>query len=152
MIQLKGISIGLLVVLALLILQSLGGVFQIRNYKEAVKRVHKLGNVGIGQKRGSFLNGHVVIIACDNNGIITGAEALDGISVWSRFHPINTFLDKELVGTSIYEFLNITEQFSKKQFKKYKGYVRALEALEARLTGKELTREQEKYMEKKRKH
>ena len=74
MIQLKGISIGLLVVLALLILQSLGGVFQIRNYKEAVKRVHKLGNVGIGQKRGSFLNGHVVIIACDNNGIITGAE------------------------------------------------------------------------------
>ena len=133
MIQLKGISIGLLVVLALLILQSLGGVFQIRNYKEAVKRVHKLGNVGIGQKRGSFLNGHVVIIACDNNGI-------------------NTFLDKELIGTSIYEFLDITEQFSKKQFKKYKGYVRALEALEARLTGKELTREQEKYMEKKRKH
>ena len=98
------------------------------------------------------MNGHVVIIACDNNGIITGAEALDGISVWSRFHPINTFLDKELVGTSIYEFLDITEQFSKKQFKKYKGYVRALEALEARLTGKELTREQEKYMEKKRKH
>lgn len=152
MIQLKGISIALLVVLALLILQSLGGVFQIRNYKEAVRRVHKLGNVGIGQKRGSFLNGHVVIIACDNNGIITGAEALDGISVWSRFHPINTFLDKELVGTSIYEFLDITEQFSKKQFKKYKGYVRALEALEARLTGKELTREKEKYMEKKRKH
>ena len=36
--------------------------------------------------------------------------------------------------------------FDKKEFKKYQGYVRAFEALEARLLNKDLTREQEKYM------
>ena len=53
------------------------------------------------------------------------------------------------MGTSIFEFLEMTEGFSKKEFKKYQGYIRALEALEVRLTDRELTREQEKYMDKK---
>lgn len=149
MMQLKGPSILLLIFMILLILQSIGGFLQIQDYRKAVRRVHKLGNVGIGQKRGSLLNGHIVIVACDSKGIITGAEALDGIGVWSRFHPISTFLGKTLVGSSIYEFLRETENFTKKQFKQHRGYVRALEALEARLTGSELTREQEKYMAKK---
>lgn len=147
--QLSGISILILVVFVLLAVQSFGGYLQIKDYQKAVRRVHKLGNVGMGQKKGSFLNGHVAIIACDNDGIITGAEVLDGIGVWSKFHPVDSFLGKKLVGTSIYEFLDITEGFSKKEFKKHQGYVRALEALEIRLNGNELTREQEKYMDKK---
>lgn len=147
--HLKGTSILLLGLLILLILQSIGGVLQVRDYRAAIRRVHKLGNVGIGQKRGSLLNGHIVIVACDSEGVITGAEALDGIGVWSRFHPISTFLGKALVGSSIYDFLSETENFTKKQFKQHRGYVRALEALETRLTGRELTREQEKYMAKK---
>lgn len=147
--HLKGTSILLLGLLILLILQSIGGVLQVRDYRAAIRRVHKLGNVGIGQKRGSLLNGHIVIVACDSEGVITGAEALDGIGVWSRFHPISTFLGKVLVGSSIYDFLSETENFTKKQFKQHRGYVRALEALETRLTGRELTREQEKYMAKK---
>jgi hypothetical protein len=71
---------------------------------------------------------------------------MDGIGVWARFHPVDTFLGKKLVGSSIYDFLDITESFDKKTFKKHQGYIRALEALEVRLTDKELTREQEKYM------
>ena len=149
MLQLKGTSIVLLIFLVLLILQSIGGFLQVQDYRSAVRRIHKLGNVGIGQKRGTLLNGHIVIVACDSEGIITGAEALDGIGVWSRFHPISTFLGKTLIGNSIYDFLGETESFNKKQFKQHRGYIRALEALEARLTGRELTREQEKYMAKK---
>lgn len=148
MLQINGISILLLILLSLLVLQSVGGVFQIRNYKKAVRRVHRLGNVGIGQKRGRLLNGHVVIIACDNTGIITGAEAMDGVSVLARFHPIDRFIDRELIGSSIFDFLDITAQFTEKQFKHYKGYIRALEALEVRLTDRELTREQEKHRKK----
>ncbi len=144
--KLSGLSIALIILLVLLVLQSIGGYIQIQDYRKAVRRMHKLGNVGLGQKRGRFLNGHVAIIACDNEGIITGAEVMDGIGVWARFHPVDTFLDKKLVGSSIFEFLDITEEFDKKKFKKYRGYVRALEALEARLLDKELTREQEKYM------
>ncbi len=145
--KLSGISIALIILFSLLILQSIGGFIQIQNYRKAVRRMHKLGNVGLGQKRGRFLNGHVAIIACDSEGIITGAEVMDGIGVWARFHPVDTFLDKKLVGSSIYDFLDITETFDKKTFKRYRGYVRALEALEVRLTDRELTREQEKYME-----
>ncbi len=144
--KLSGLSIALIILLVLLVLQSIGGYIQIQDYRKAVRRMHKLGNVGLGQKRGRFLNGHVAIIACDNEGIITGAEVMDGIGVWARFHPVDTFLDKKLVGSSIFEFLDITEEFDKKKFKKYRGYVRALEALEARLLDKDLTREQEKYM------
>ena len=48
-------------------------------------------------------------------------------------------------------FIEKTEGLTKAQFNRWRGYVRALEALDARLSGKELTREQERYMEKKRK-
>lgn len=149
--EIKGISIALLVVLILLVLQSIGGVLQIQDYRKAVKRVHQLGNVGLGQKKGKLLNGHIAIIACDNDGIITGAEALDGIGVWSRFHKVDTFMGKPLVGSSIFDFLEMTEHFSKKEFNRWKGYVRAFEALEVRLTDRELTREQEKYQKNKNK-
>ena len=144
--KLSGLSIALIILLVLLVLQSIGGYIQIQDYRKAVRRMHKLGNVGLGQKRGRFLNGHVAIIACDSEGIINGAEVMDGIGVWARFHPVDTFLDKKLIGSSIFDFLDLTEEFDKKQFRKYRGYVRALEALEARLLDKDLTREQEKYM------
>ena len=148
--KISGISIMIFVILVLLVVQSIGGFLQIQDYRRAIRRVHGLGNVGIGQRRGRFLNGHVAMIACNSEGIITGAEVLDGIGVWSRFHQVNSFRGKELIGNSIYPFLEMTEGFTKKERRHWQGYVRALEALEARLQGKELTREQEKYMEKKK--
>lgn len=148
--KLSGVSILLLIVLALLILQSLGGVLQIKDYRRAVRRMHQLGNVGLGQKRGRFLDGHVAIIACDDKGIITGAEVMDGIGVLSRFHERDTFLGQPLVGNSIFTLLEMTEDLDKKNWKRWQGYIRALEALEVRLTDRELTREQEAYMETKR--
>lgn len=146
--KIPGISIALIILLGLMILQSIGGYLQIKDYRKAVRRLHKLGNVGLGQKRGRFLNGHVAIIACDNDGVITGAEVMDGIGVWARFHPVDTFLGKKLVGSNVFDFLEMTKDFDKKTFKKHQGYLRAFEALELRLTDRELTREQEKYMTK----
>ena len=142
----KQVAAALIILFVLLVIQSIGGYIQIQNYRKAVHRRHKLGNVGLGQQRGRFLNGHVAIIACDKDGIITGAEVMDGLGVWARFHPVEQFLGKKLVGSSIFDFLAMTEDFDKKRFKKHQGYLRALEALEVRLTDKELTREQEKYM------
>lgn len=148
--KLSGVSILLLIVLGLLILQSLGGVLQIKDYRRAVRRMHQLGNVGLGQKRGRFLDGHVAIIACDDKGIITGAEVMDGIGVLSRFHKKESLLGQPLVGNSIFTLLEMTEDLDKKEWKRWQGYIRALEALEVRLTDRELTREQEIYMETKR--
>lgn len=149
--KLSGISVLLLVLFCLIAIQSIGGYLQIRDYQKAIRRMHRLGNVGVGQRRGRFLNGHVVIIACDNAGTITGAEIMDGIGVWARFHETDSFLDQPLVGSTVSSFIEKTEGFTKAQFNRWRGYVRALEALDARLTGKELTREQERYMEKKKK-
>lgn len=148
--KLSGVSIFLLIVLGLIILQSIGGYLQIQDYRKAIRRVHQLGNVGMGQKRGRFFDGHIAIIACDSEGIITGAEALDGAGVISRFHPVDTFLGRPLVGSSVFDLLEITTDLDKKEWKRWQGYIRALEALEVRLTDKELTREQEAYMETKR--
>ena len=112
--------------------------------------MHQLGNVGMGQRRGKFFDGHVAIIACDNDGIVTGAEVLDGSGVWSRFHPVDTFMGRPLTGSSIFDLLELTEGLDKKEWKRWQGYIRALEALEVRLTDRELTREQEAFMETKR--
>ena len=58
---------------------------------------------------------------------------MEGLSFFARFKPTNQFLTKELIGTSIYDFLEITRKFDKKQNKKYRGYINALEALNIRL-------------------
>ena len=149
--KLPGVSVLLLVLLVLLILQSIGGVLQIQDYRKAVRRMHQLGNVGMGQKRGKLLDGHVAIIACDSEGIITGAEVMDGIGVLSRFHKKESLMGVPLVGSSIYTFLDMAAGLDKKEWKRLQGYFRAFEALEVRLSDdKELTREQEAYMQTKR--
>ena len=148
--KLSGISVALLVVLGLLIMQSIGGFLQIQDYRKAVRRMRQLGNIGLGQKRGKFLDGHVAIIACDSEGMITGCEVMDGIGVLSRFHKKETFMEEPLVGNSIYTVLDIAEGLDKKQWKRWQGYFRAFEALEVRLTDRELTREQEEFMKTKK--
>ena len=148
--KLSGISILLLIVLVLIVLQSIGGIMQVQDYRKAVRRLHQLGNVGMGQRRGKFFDGHVAIIACNNEGIIVGAEVLDGAGVWSRFHPVDEFMGQPLIGSSVFDLLEMAEGLDQKEWKRWQGYFRALEALEVRLTDRELTREQEAFMETKR--
>jgi len=59
-------------------------------------------------------------------------------------------MGEPLVGSSVFDLLKKTEGLDKKEWKRWQGYIRALEALEVRLTDRDLTREQEEYMEKKR--
>lgn len=120
------------IVFALFAMQAIGGFFQIRDYKKTIRRVHKLGNVGFGQKKGRFFNGHLVLLACDSKRIITGCEVLDGKTFISKFHPIDTLLGKPLVGVSIDEFLQDFRAMAEKKQKQYRGYIQALEALELR--------------------
>ena len=89
----QGISVFLLVIFVLFVVQAVGGYFQVKDYRRAVRRVHQLGNVGIGQKKGRFLSGN------------------------------------------IYEHLDVFRGMDKKKRKYYKGYIRALEALDMRLQG-----------------
>lgn len=131
----NGMSLFLLIIFVLFVVQAVGGYFQVKDYRKAIRRVHKLGNVGVGQKKGRLLSGNIVMIACDKEGMITGGEIMEGLSFLTKFKPIETFMDRNLVGTSIYEYLDDVRRFDKKKRKYYKGYIRALEALDMRLQG-----------------
>ena len=119
--------------LGLFSMQSIGGWFQIRNYRSSVRRVHQLGNVGIGQKRGGLLSGYLVLIACDAHGIITGAEVMEGMTFLATFQPKEQLLGRKLLGSSIDDFLEDFQKLDKRGRKRWKGYIQAIEALDMRL-------------------
>ena len=124
----KGMQIAFLVVFALFVMQSIGGVIQIKDYRRAVRRIHKYGNVGIGQKRGHFFSSYLVLIACDGEGIITQAEILDGATILSKFHPLKKLLGRELAGASIYDYLEELEEALQGIYPGYGGLVHAFES------------------------
>lgn len=140
--QLPMISKLLFVILILFILQALGGYYQVKNYRATVREIHKLGNVGIGQKKGKFFNGNIVMVASDSDGIIKGVVILDGITFLSKFLRRRIF-GKPLVGSSIYSFLEVTDGFDKKERKQYMDGIRAFEALRTRFEAQEDSDESE---------
>ena len=117
----------------LFLMQSVGGYLQIQNYKKVVRRMQGLGSVGIGQTRGGLLSGALAIIACDNNGIITSVEVMEGLSFFARFKPKETLLGINLVGATIGDVYSLFDEFDKKKRKKFKAYIQATEALQMRL-------------------
>lgn len=129
----KDMMLIFLIAFCLFMMQSIGGYFQIKDYKKAVRRMHKLGNVGIGQTKGGFLSGNLVLIACDSKGMITGAEVLEGKTFLTHFKPKESFRGKTLTGSSIYDFLDEFKSFERKEYKRNKGYIQAMEALDMRL-------------------
>ena len=106
------------IVFVLFTMQSIGGIFQIKNYRRAVERLHKLGNVGIGQKRGGFMQGYLVLVACDSYGVITAAEAMEGATLLAKFKPKKQILGIEFVGTHIDVFMDEFRKMDKKKAKK----------------------------------
>ncbi len=143
----NGLLLLFVIALVLMVMQSVGGILQIRGYKEAIKRMRKLGNVGFGQKRGRFFNGYVAIIACDNDRVITGCEALDGITILARFHSIDTLLDKKMVGCTIDEYLEEFDAMDQKKQKHYKGYIEALKSLDGLFERQRIEQEDKEFLE-----
>lgn len=125
-----------MIAFALFAMQGIGGLFQIKDYRKSIRRVHKYGNVGIGQKRGRFFNGNLVLIASDNSGNITRVEVMEGLTFLSKFKEKETLLDKDVIDMTIYDFLELFRGMTKKKQKFYKGYIQALEALELRFQDK----------------
>ena len=112
----------------LTIFQLLGMRLQVKAYRDAVHRLHKLGNLGIGSMRGRFGPGHLVIIVCDGAGKIIDGEIMEGMTIFSRFKKLTG-----IVGKTIYELKDEYLALPEKLRKRHKGYIQALEALELRL-------------------
>ncbi len=112
------------VFLILMLLQAVGTHLQVKKYRKTVSKLHKLGNLGVGAKRGKLGGGNIVIIACKGDGIVTGAEEMKGMTIFAGFKEL-----PELVGRSIYD-LKLDYLVDEK---KNKAYLQAIEALENRL-------------------
>lgn len=112
------------VFLILMIMQGIGTYLQVRKYRAAVSKLHKLGNIGVGAKRGKLGGGNIVIISCKGDGIITGGEEMKGMTIFAGFKEM-----RDIVGRKIYDLKidYLTDE------KKYKAHLQAIEALEVRL-------------------
>jgi len=116
------------ILILLMVMQLIGMRLQVRAYQQTVQRLHRLGNLGIGSMRGRFGPGHLVIIVCDKDGLILDGEIMEGMTIFSRFKKI-----PGIVGRTIYELKQEYLSLSKKEQKRHKGHIQALEALELRL-------------------
>lgn len=119
--------------LVFMVIQALGTYVQVQQYKKAVRRLHKKGNVGIGSRR-SRLKNNIVIIACDGEGIVVDAELMEGLTIFTKFKQI-----LEIIGKNIFslreEYAAIT---SKKEQKRWRGHIEAIKALCNRLENDKL--------------
>lgn len=79
----------LLLGLLFYILQTILTCFQIKNFKKNFKELRlKRGIVGMGQKKRMISAGTVVLLACDENGILIEGRQMKGYSVFARFKEI----------------------------------------------------------------
>lgn len=119
--------------LVFMVIQALGTYVQVRQYKKAVRRLHKKGNVGIGSRR-SKLKNNIVIIACDGEGIVVDAELMEGLTIFTKFKQIPEIIGKDIFSLRE-EYAAIT---SKKEQKRWRGHIEAIKALCNRLENDKL--------------
>ena len=117
------------ILFALMVLQILGARLQVRQYQAAVRRLRQRGNVGIGGRKGRFGPGCIVLLACSGDGTIVGAEVMQGMTIFSRFHAV-----PDLYGQSVYDLKREYESLPDKRRRHYKGYEQAVDALIHRLS------------------
>jgi len=122
MFQIENIIPIMIVVFGLWILQGFFSFFQMRNYQSALARLKKEGRLLIARQKGKLREGIIMIMAIDKKGIIVAAEQMRGITVFSKFKPLDS-----VIGQSIYDenqLLNSVESQVQK-----KAIIKALEGV-----------------------
>lgn len=112
----------------LFVIQVVGTHLQVKEYKRAVREMHRLGNVGIGSRRRRLGPSNIVIIACGSDGEIVDGRMMQGMTIFSRFRPM-----EGIAGRTIYELHAAYTALPEKRRAHYKGHIQALDALIARL-------------------
>ena len=116
----------------LFVVQVVGTHLQVKEYKRAVREMHRLGNVGIGSRRRKLGPSNIVIIACDSAGRILDGRMMQGMTILSRFCPM-----EGIAGRTIYDLQAEYASLPEKRRVHYKGHLQALDALIARLGSEE---------------
>ncbi|PUU87281.1 MAG: glucitol operon activator protein [Halanaerobium sp.] len=80
------------------ILQGVLTYFQIRNYKDRMSTLGKVGYLGVGRMKKKLGRGRILLLVSNESGEVIKAEEMRGISVFTRFKEKN-----ELIGYKIDE-------------------------------------------------
>lgn len=103
----ENIYVILAIIFGLWILQGILSVFQVKNYRKAVRRLSSKGRLLTARQKGKLGEGIIMIFAIDTNGLVLEAEQMRGITVFAKFRPI-----PGVIGKSIYndnEIINSLE-------------------------------------------
>lgn len=65
--------------------QIILGMQQIKNFNRVYSRMRRAGKVAIGRRPGRLTSGTILLCAVNNEGFITEAEMMQGMSVLARF-------------------------------------------------------------------
>ncbi|NLZ51692.1 MAG: transcriptional regulator [Thermoanaerobacteraceae bacterium] len=96
--------------------------FQIINFQKKIAELKRHGRLGVGTVKGRFGRGVIVIIAVNDEDIITDAQIMTGITVFARFMPF-----KVLQSQNLKDIATITKSVSKKT---KTAVLKAIESLE----------------------
>jgi glucitol operon activator protein len=70
-------------------LQMLLSLIQVRRYQAAVRSLNGKGILGIGQRRGFFRPGEILIVAYDReNDRVTDVQSMRGFTIFAKFRAI----------------------------------------------------------------
>lgn len=70
--------------------------FQIRHYSTTLQDMKKEGKVLVGQHKGKFSSGSIIILVLDKENKIINAKEMRGMTVFNRFKTRNEFINKTL--------------------------------------------------------
>ncbi|MRH41518.1 hypothetical protein GH741_02375 [Aquibacillus halophilus] len=79
---------------------------QLKHYRDTIKLMSKRasGYLGAGVEKRKLGVGKVVIIVCDEDGVIVDSQLMSGVTVFVRFKTFH-----EIIGNSIYQIENNKE-------------------------------------------
>lgn len=73
------------------ILQSILGFWQLRHFNQQFKLLQKEGRVVVGKSKGKVTAGVVLMFCLDQDCNIIRGEKMEGISIFARLKPFNSF-------------------------------------------------------------
>lgn len=97
-----------IVALVLMVANSFFTYKQYMDFTKAFSEMRQYGNISVGKDKQYFIYGVVLILACDNDGIITKGKMMRGVSVTQRFKDFD-----DLNGQSVYDLREEEEEKAK---------------------------------------
>lgn len=88
-----------IIAFAFITIQGIATYFQMKAYCAAIGDLRRIGSVAVGRRKAFLKQGKMFILACNNDGVITGAKEMKGFTVFERFKDIDSFN-----GMSIWDF------------------------------------------------